>query len=210
MKNQTKDWIYWESKWIYSFVVDHPDTLNNPKARRQWISDVVQSLLHILEPFATPREVEVSTLSQGEEAFVVRRDDPEYSSKLIQYLSKTDDVTDVDFILTLHCYEVDENLNGKEIEFAIGGGIYLMIELDKDGNIRPSSKGKVDSPIWMSIRLYVDIHAPLLRKTKKSEETARINAPILKNFLKRLESRLPVELSEVDAAPYLLEYLERI
>ncbi|PRX40506.1 hypothetical protein CLV97_11393 [Planifilum fimeticola] len=206
----TAVWTDWDSTWIYSLVIDDPDTLNNPKARRQWISDVVQSLLHILEPFATPREVEVSTLSQGEEAFVIRRDDPEYSSKLIQYLSRTDDVTDVDFILTLHCYEVDENLNGKEIEFEIGGAIYLVIELDKDRNIRPSSKGKDDSPIWMSIHLYVDIHAPLLRKTKKSEETARINAPLLKNFLKRLESHLPVELSEVDAAPYLLEYLESI
>jgi len=47
-------------------------------------------------------------------------------------------------------------------------------------------------------------------KTKQSEEIARINAPLLKNFLKRLEDRLPIELSQVEAAPYLLEYLERI
>lgn len=62
----------------------------------------------------------------------------------------------------------------------------------------------------MSVHLDVDIHAPLLKKTKQSEETARINAPLLKNFLKRLEDRLPIELSQVEAAPYLLEYLERI
>jgi len=140
----------------------------------------------------------------------VSSEDPEYQSKLIRYLSETDDITDVDFILTLHCYEVDENLNTKEINFEIGGAIYLVIELDEDGNIISSPKCKEHSPVWMSVHLDVDIHAPLLKRTKQSEETARINAPILKNFLKRLENRLPIELNEVEAAPYLLAYLERI
>jgi len=59
----------------------------------------------------------------------VSSEDPEYQSKLIRYLSETDDITDVDFILTLHCYEVDEKLNVKEINLGIGGASYLFIEL---------------------------------------------------------------------------------
>jgi len=68
--NKTTVWTDWESKWMYSFAEYDPDALNNPKTRRQWITEVVQSILDILAPFATPREVEVSTLSQGENAFV--------------------------------------------------------------------------------------------------------------------------------------------
>ena len=82
------------ASWRYKFC-NYLSTLNDPTIRKQWIINVTQSLFNLLQPFATPGDTEVGTFSQGDEAFLVKRDNPKYLEKLIQILRSTDDVTDV-------------------------------------------------------------------------------------------------------------------
>ncbi|MEW9033446.1 MAG: hypothetical protein AB2404_12110, partial [Planifilum fimeticola] len=65
--SQSKVWRYTESSWIYRFIGYDINLLNQPENRRRWIIKVALTILDILQPFATIYEVEVGTLSDGED-----------------------------------------------------------------------------------------------------------------------------------------------
>lgn len=195
------------ASWDYRFKYD-PRSLNDLKIRKQWIIDVTQSLFSILKPFATPGNAEVGTFSQGDEAFLVQHDDPKYLEKLLQFLRSTDDVTDVTISLDLHCYEIDEQLQVKKLSLGNAGFLWLYINLDETGQIYNHWENY--DPVTLMLSIDVNIYAPLLNETEQSLETARMNAPILKGFLKRLEKELPFELTDQDGPWYMLEYLEKM
>ncbi|GAA5343904.1 hypothetical protein [Planifilum fimeticola] len=206
--SQSKVWRYTESSWIYRFIGYDINLLNQPENRRRWIIKVALTILDILQPFATIYEVEVGTLSEGEDAFVISGSDENYQEKLVRYLKNVDDVTEINFLLTLHCYEVEKDQKPQEILFQPGGALYLFIELDETRRLKSSSDQSVNDPLWLSLNLDTDIYAPLIEKTNRSKKTAQINSPILKGFLERLEKRLPLEKIHMSGPWYLKEYLE--
>jgi len=150
----------------------------------------------------------VGTFSQGDEAFFIKKDDPKYLENLFQFLCSADDVTDVTIFLDLHCYEVDEHLQAKKMTIEDAGYLWLYIDLDETG--KTDKPWENYDPVRLLLSIDVNIYAPLLNETKQSLETARINAPILKDFLKRLERELPFELTDQDGPWYMLEYLEKV
>lgn len=195
------------ASWSYRFNY-HPYTLNDPSIRKQWIIEVTKTLFNLLEPFASPGDTEVGTFSQGDEAFLVKRDDPKYLEKLIQILRSTDDVTDVTIYLDLHCFEVDKHLQVKKLTLGDTGFLWIYIHLDETGQIDKPWENY--NPVRLLLSIDVDIYAPLLDETEQSLKTARINTPILTDFLKRLEKKLPVKLTDRDMPWYMKEYLDKL
>ncbi|MFO7290080.1 MAG: hypothetical protein C0P67_008790 [Bacillota bacterium] len=205
--NPSKAWTEYESMWIYRFTDYNLKSLNDTDTRKKWLIEVVQGLLDILHPFASPNKVEVGTLSIGEEAFVINCKEKGFQKQLKSYLSENDDVTDIHFYLSLHCYEVFSDHSLKKITLENGGTLSLFVELDIDKKLIHDAQ---NDPIWLSFDMDFDIYAPLLMSTPQSREMARINAPLLKNFLTTMQHRFSLEQTYVTGPPYLLDYLEKI
>jgi hypothetical protein len=205
--NPLKIWTEYESIWIYRFTDYNLKGLNDTDTRKKWLIEVVQGLLDILHPFASPNKVEIGTLNIGEEAFVINCKEKGFQKQLEHYLSENDDVTDIHFYLSLHCYEVFSDHSLKKITLENGGTLSLFVELDIDKKLIHDAQ---NDPIWLSFDMDFDIYAPLLMSTPQSREMARINAPLLKNFLTTMQHRFSLEQTYVTGPPYLLDYLEKI
>lgn len=206
--------MYWHRKgglasWEYRFEYDL-QALNNPTIRKQWVVNVTQSLFNLLKPFATPIDAEVWTFSQGEDAFVIKSEEPAFQEKLFQFLLAADDVTDVTIHLDLHCYEVDEQLQKNKLTLRDAGFLWLYIGLDEIGKLKTPETCLDDDPIKLVLSIDTDIYAPLLGETKQGFMAAKINAPILKEFLKRLENELSLEQTDRNDPWYMREYLEQL
>ncbi|GAA5346963.1 hypothetical protein PLACP1_31240 [Planifilum fimeticola] len=71
--------------WGYRFN-DNRCFLNDPQIRKQWITNVTQSLFELLERFATPYKVELGTLSKGMKHTIHCEEPNFHQNKYFSYL----------------------------------------------------------------------------------------------------------------------------
>lgn len=76
--------------------------------------------------------------------------------------------------------------------------------------LKTSKTRKSYDPIKLVLSIDTDIYAPLVTPTEQTLKTAEINAPILKNFLDRLEKELPVKQIDRNMPWYMEEYMDKI
>ncbi|WP_254563806.1 hypothetical protein [Oscillatoria sp. HE19RPO] len=174
--------------------------LTDPSIRRLWIVERIERLVKTLDDFARVEDVTVDTRSCGEETFVIEDWQGTQSRlKLRNWLTKTDDVVNIDFTLTLQCLTPGDRDIPEELAIKSGGNISIFVELDDDGELDTTTP----SPIWLTFGLDVDIYAPLSwGEQRDNTKLAQLNGSRLSAFLHRLEEDIPGEFLGVDAPDY--------
>ncbi|QKG83137.1 hypothetical protein GXN76_00785 [Kroppenstedtia pulmonis] len=176
------------------------------------VLELTEKVFSAVEKFGVVVRIEITTESEGEDAYVANLNRQglstifEYIDKikvttespdqdLINFLTKSHDVKDIDFHLSTAC--CDET--GKTI--FMPDAIILSLNVEAD---------------WERWSLYIDINTDIfapfdLMRNETTEEMARKNAPQLKALIDGLLDRLPVISWNWESGPdYLKEYLEQL
>lgn len=174
--------------------------LTSPAFRAVYLKEIVINFFNILEDFAKPKKVEISTISGGEDSFVFYLNSEKSYQKLFKKIATTTDINNIEIDLNLQCLNLAEGNNlPKKIEIDLGAYVAISLELDEEGHLDLSS----EQPLSLNLFLNVDIYAPIkLSREHYNGEIAQLNQPKLANFLQRLEQKLPVEFVWVDAPDY--------
>ena len=174
--------------------------LSDPVQRKMWTVEKIEFLLIVIRGFARVQNVTVDTWSCGEETLIIEEwQGDESRSKFLQFLQATDDVTNIDFTLTLECLKPGNKGNLEELEIESGASIFVFIELDDEGKLDTDNH----TPIWFTFSLDVDIYAPFSwGEVRDNIELAQLNSSRLWSFLNQLQNELTVELIDIDAPDY--------
>lgn len=158
----------------------------------RWYASTLLRVLGLLDGFAWPAEVRLTTASGGEDAWVVDMAEERGADRLAEILATVDDLEDVEISLTLLCRESSGSA-GATGEIPDGATIWLTLEQDADDRA---------SPLRLLFSLHVDIYAArTLGHERDNARLASLNAPRLEGFLTRLEA-LPAEFVDIDAPSY--------
>lgn len=169
------------------------------KSRATWIEARLKNLLSILNNFAHPEKVGISTLSKGEDAFIIYIKNENSFQDLLKKIRHIEDLIAVDILLTLNCLKPDSNDRIQPLIIQGGGQIIIDLDLDEKGNLDMS----FEDPISLAFFLNIDIYSPLTwTKNRDNHELALINGPLLSRFLKNIENKMPAQFSGVDASDY--------
>jgi hypothetical protein len=176
------------------------NSLTAPEFRGLYLKEIVIKFFRSLEDFANPKKVAISTISAGEDSFVVYLKSAKSYEKLFNKIETTTDINNIEIDLTLQCFNLAEGNNmPKKLEIDLGAYVAISLELDEEGHLDLSS----EQPFSLNLFLNVDIYAPIkLSREHYNGEIAQLNQPRLANFLHRLEETLPVEFVWVDAPDY--------
>lgn len=173
--------------------------LRDTKQRKHWLAARVCQAIYALPSFARAEEVSIWTLSSGEDTFVINLQTKRALAKLERILRCTNDITDVQFSLTLLVAEPSSVGEVAEHEIDGAADLCFYIELDESGELDTS----LEPPIWLTLSLDVDIYAPISwGQIRDNSKLAALNSPRLSEFLLRLEREVPAKLMSIDADDY--------
>ncbi|QKG83141.1 hypothetical protein GXN76_00805 [Kroppenstedtia pulmonis] len=175
------------------------------------ILELTEKIFSAVENFGVVTYIEVTTESDGEDAYVTGLNDQGVAfyeqvdrikvttkspdQDLIDFLTKSHDVKDFDYHLSTVC--CDET--GKTIFIPDAVTLFLFVNQEWEE--------------WdLYIKINTDIFVPFdLVRNETTEEMARKNAPQLKALIDGLLDRLPVISWNWETGPdYLKEYLEQL
>lgn len=127
--------------------------LSDAKSRQNWLAARVCQAIYALKGFARAEEVSIWTNCEGEDTYVINLRRKGALAKLERILRRTNDVTDVQFSLTLLVAELSPSGEVREHEIDGAADLYFYIELDESSELDIS----LEPPIWLSLSLDVDI-----------------------------------------------------
>lgn len=157
-----------------------------------WYASTVMQVIKLLQGFARPEAVRLTTASGGENAWVIDVTDADGLSRLAEVLTSIADLEDVEISLTLLCRS---GADANEIA-EIPGGATLWLTLEQDADDRPS-------PLRLLFSLHADVYAVRTWGQSRDNATlAALNAPRIEQFLRGIEAALPAVLMEFDAPSY--------
>lgn len=173
--------------------------LSNTKQRKNWLATRVCQAIYALKGFARAEEVSIWTLSSGEDTYLIDLCAKGALAKLEQILRCTNDITDVQFSLTLFVEAISPSNEVEQYEIDGGADLCFYIELNELGELDMS----LDPPIWLTFSLDVDIYAPISwGQIRDNSQLAALNRLRLSKFLRRLEHDVPAKLMSIDADDY--------
>ncbi len=168
---------------MISFSFDLRENLNAPVGLR--MARALHSIINLLGPFAQPMQARLGTLTQGEDTEIFKL--PEMHDTLFTALTTLRDITDVALDCDLLCASPDGS------QFRITQAMTLWVSRATLDDMRE------DCPLQMQISLDVDVYAAVHDERRDNRELARIDAPAFNEFLQRIKTALPAELTDVDA-----------
>lgn len=179
--------------------------------RSNSVLELTEKIFVAVESFGVVTYIEVTTESEGEDAYVAGFNDQGVAfyehvdrikvttkspdQDLIDFLTKNRDVKDIDFHLSTAC--CDETVK----TIFMPDAVILSLNVEPD---------------WERWSLYIDINTDIFApfdsiRNETTEEMARKNAPQLKFLIDGLLDRLPVISWNWETGPdYLKEYLEQL
>jgi len=191
-------------RWSDGLVTWHfepsgPVDWTDPAQRRVRAADCCERLLGLLGDFGRASAAEVTTVAHGDGAFAAVFQSPAESARFLSFVRNEDAVRDATLELTLTCLERGPSGEPRPLDLPGGASVTLFVSLDDDGKL----DGGASRAAWISLRLNVDIYAPLSwGRIRDNAELARLNGPRLGAFLARIAAELPARPLAIDALDY--------
>lgn len=185
----------WRFRPVFSADGASSHPLASTRAQKQWLRGLLTRLPALLGDLGTPRAIEISTESAGEDTFHSALQEPRDVARMQRFVDAADDIHDVrvDVILKV------VSAANEPFEIDDGAEIVVVFKRNANGSIDLSRR----DPVSFRLSLGADVHAPLSwGASRDNRVVASLNEPRLRGALERIVHEIPAELMDIDAPDY--------